>query len=158
MEDLVMRTQDFSIFTRNAIGFDRIFDLLNNSSQILDGQGDYPPYDIARTGEETYRISLALAGWSSDQLTITSQQNVLRISGQKPEDGEAEYLHQGIPSRSFELQFSLEDHVEVEGASFDNGLLQIELVRRVPEVMKARRIPIGKGASRPKPDSQLKIA
>jgi len=152
-----MRTQDFSTFTRNAIGFDRIFDLLNNSSQIHEGQGDYPTYDIARTGEENYRISLALAGWSPDQVTITSQQNVLRISGQMARDTQAEYLHQGIPSRSFDLQFSLEDHVEVEGASFENGLLRIELVRRLPEVMKPRRIPIGKGGGRPNPD-QLKVA
>jgi molecular chaperone IbpA len=149
-----MRTQDFSTFTRNAIGFDRIFDLLNHSSQIHEGQGDYPPYDIARTGEETYRISLALAGWSADQVTITSQQNVLRVSGQKANGSKTEYLHQGIPSRSFELQFSLEDHVEVEGASFDNGLLQIELVRRVPEVMKPRRIPIGRTGRA----DQLKVA
>jgi molecular chaperone IbpA len=151
-----MRTQDFSTFTRNAIGFDRIFDLLNNSSQILDGQGDYPSYDIARTGDESYRISLALAGWSSDQLTITTQQNILRVSGQKEERDLPEYLHQGIPQRSFELQFSLEDHVEVDNASFENGLLQIELIRRIPEVMKPRRIAINRTDGRS--GGQRKIA
>jgi molecular chaperone IbpA len=155
-----MRTQDFSTFTRNAIGFDRIFDLLDDSSRILEGQGDYPAYDIARTGEESYCISLALAGWSPDQVTITSQQNVLRIAGQKKEESDRlEYLYQGIPHRSFELQFSLEDHVEVDAASFENGLLRIVLIRRIPEVMKPRRIPInGTTGVNGKSGNQRKIA
>jgi molecular chaperone IbpA len=153
-----MRTQDFSPFARYAIGFDRIFDLLNNSSQIRESQGDYPPYDIARTGEETYRISLALAGWRAEQLTLTSQQNILRISGQAREPDRQEYLHQGISPRSFELQFSLEDHVEVQEAVFENGLLQIELMRRLPEVMKARRIPISSGVENKKATAQIKAA
>lgn len=145
-----MRTQDFSPFARYSIGFDRIFDLLNDSSQILEGQGEYPYYDIARTGEETYRISVALPGYAPENVTVTAQQNLLRVSGQKPETGNVEYLHQGIPLRSFERQFSLEDHVEVESASFENGLLQIELVRHVPEAMKPRRIAINGTAKRPK--------
>lgn len=151
-----MRTQDFSPFARYAIGFDHIFDLLNSSSQIRDRQGDYPLYDIVRTGDETYRISLALAGWTAEQVTLTSQQNLLRISGQSTPAEKQDYLHQGISHRSFELQFSLEDHVEVQDATFENGLLQIELIRRVPEVMKARRIAIGGGAKRTAP--QIKAA
>jgi molecular chaperone IbpA len=156
-----MRTQDFSPFARYSIGFDRIFDLLNDSSQVLEGQGDFPPYDIARTGEETYRISIALAGFAPESITVTAQQNLLRISAQKPEGTGVEYLHQGIPARSFERQFSLEDHVEVEGATFDNGLLQIELIRRIPEKMKPRRITIGQGdggTSKPKTVEHLKAA
>lgn len=150
-----MRTQDFSPLERYSVGFDRIFDLLNDSSQILEGQGDYPPYDIARTGEETYRISIALAGFAPEAITITAQQNLLRVSGQKPEAPEVEYLHQGVPARSFERQFSLEDHIEVESASFENGLLQIDLVRHVPEKMKPRRIAIGQANGRA---SKLKTA
>jgi molecular chaperone IbpA len=156
-----MRTQDFSPFARYSIGFDRIFDLLNDSSQILEGQGDFPPYDIARTGEDTYRICMALAGFAPEAITVTAQQNLLRVSGQKPELTDVEYLHHGVPARSFERQFSLEDHVEVEGATFENGLLQIELVRRVPEKMKPRRINIGHGDStppRPKTVERLKAA
>jgi molecular chaperone IbpA len=153
-----MRTQDFTPFARYAIGFDRIFDLLNNSSQIRESQGDYPPYDISRTGEETYRISLALAGWKPEQLTLTSQQNILRVSGQANEPEGQEYLHQGISPRSFELQFSLEDHVEVQEATFEDGLLQIELIRRLPEAMKARRIPIGTAAANQKPAAQIRAA
>src|SRR5689334_9302568 len=103
-----MRTQDFSPFARYSIGFDRIFDLLNDSSQVLEGQGDFPAYDIARTGEETYRISIALAGFAPETITVTAQQNLLRVSAQKPEVTGVEYLHQGTPARSFERQFSLE--------------------------------------------------
>jgi molecular chaperone IbpA len=138
-----MRTYDFSPLTRSSIGFDRMFDLLN--SRIWEDQGDYPPYDIVRTGEDTYRIALAVAGFSEDEISITAQQNMLTVSGQKQDTAEQEFLHRGIAARPFEHKFSLEDHVEVEGASYENGLLQIDLVRRVPEVMKPRRISIGPG-------------
>lgn len=138
-----MRTYDFAPLWRSTIGFDRVFDLLNSGSS-REGQDDWPPYDIARTGEETYRISLALAGFLPEEISITAQQNLLIVAGQKQGAASShQYLHQGIALRPFEHKFSLEDHVEVEGASFDNGLLQINLVRRIPEAMKPRRITIG---------------
>jgi molecular chaperone IbpA len=140
-----MRTIDFAPLWRSSVGFDRVFDLLNNS-RSWEGQGDYPPYDIVRTGEETYRISLAVAGFLPEEIAITAQQNLLTVNGQKKEaGGDQEFLHQGIAARPFERRFSLEDHVEVDGASMNNGLLQIDLVRRVPEAMKPRRIEIGGG-------------
>ena len=101
-----------------------------------------------RTGENTYRISLALAGFSPDEISITAQQNRLTVAGSKAEHTpEHEYLHQGIAARPFERQFNLEDHVEVDGASYENGLLQIDLARKIPEAMKPWRIEIGAGAS-----------
>lgn len=146
-----MRTYDFTPLGRSSVGFDRVFDLLNNNSRLSEGQNDWPPYDITRTGEETYRITLALAGFSPEEISITAQQNLLTIAGQKSEGSKQDFLHQGIASRPFEHKFSLEDHVEVAGASFENGLLQIDLVRRVPEAMKPRRIVIGQsGAAKPK--------
>jgi molecular chaperone IbpA len=143
-----MRTYDFAPLWRSSIGFDRLFDLLNDT-QKLETQDNYPPYDIVRTGEETYRISLALAGFSPVDVTVTVQQNMLTVAGRKSEQATQksgqEYLYQGIAAREFERQFSLEDHVEVANASFENGLLQINLVRRIPEAMKPRRIEIGTG-------------
>ena len=142
-----MRTYDFAPLWRSSVGFDRLFDLINDT-QRLEGQDNYPPYDIERTGENAYRISLALAGFSPDEINITAQQNRLTVTGSKAEHkGGHEYMHQGIAARSFERQFNLEDHVEVEGASFENGLLQIELARKIPEAMKPRKIEIGAGAS-----------
>jgi molecular chaperone IbpA len=147
-EDVAMRTYDFAPLWRSSVGFDRLFDLLNDT-QRLETQDNYPPYDIVRTGEETYRISLALAGFSPEDITVTLQQNMLTVTGRKTEPATQkpghEYLYQGIAAREFERQFSLEDHVEVDNASFENGLLQIHLVRRIPEAMKPRRIEIGTG-------------
>src|SRR4051812_2701523 len=146
-EDVAMRTYDFAPLWRSSVGFDRLFDLINDT-QRLEGQDNYPPYDIVRTDENTYRISLALAGFSPDEINITAQQNRLTVTGSKAEHkGGHEYMHQGIAARSFERQFNLEDHVEVEGASFENGLLQIELARKIPEAMKPRKIEIGSGAA-----------
>jgi molecular chaperone IbpA len=142
-----MRTYDFAPLWRTSIGFDRLFDAINNM-QLLEGQdSNYPPYDILRTGEDAYRIQLALAGFSPDDVTITAQQNLLTVAGRKAESPEHQYLHQGISARAFQRQFNLEDHVEVAGASYQNGLLQIDLVRRVPEAMKPRRIDISGTAS-----------
>jgi molecular chaperone IbpA len=142
-----MRTYDFAPLWRSSVGFDRLFDLINDT-QRLEGQDNYPPYDIVRTDENAYRISLALAGFSPDEINITAQQNRLTVTGSKAEHkGGHEYMHQGIAARSFERQFNLEDHVEVEGASFENGLLQIELARKIPEAMKPRKIGIGAGAA-----------
>jgi len=146
-----MRTYDFAPLWRSSVGFDRLFDLINDT-QRLDAQDNYPPYDIVRTGENAYRISLALAGFSPEEISITAQQNRLTVTGNKAEHRAGpspghEYLHQGIAARSFERLFNLEDHVEVEAASFENGLLQIDLARKIPEAMKPRRIDIDAGAS-----------
>jgi molecular chaperone IbpA len=137
-----MRTYDLTPLWRTSIGFDRLFDVINNM-QAHEGQdNNYPPYDILRTGDDTYRIQLAVAGFARDDIAITAQQNLLVVAGRKAEPPEHQYLYQGISARAFQRQFSLEDHVEVEGASYENGLLQIDLVRRLPEAMKPRRVDI----------------
>ena len=144
-----MRTYDFAPLWRSSVGFDRLFDLINDT-QRLDAQDNYPPYDIVRTGENAYRISLALAGFSPDEISITAQQNRLTVAGSKAEHKARLNMSTCIRAfrrAPFERQFNLEDHVEVEGASFENGLLQIELARKIPEAMKPRRIEIGAGAS-----------
>lgn len=147
-----MRNYDFAPLWRSSIGFDRMFDLINNT-QLLEGQDNYPPYDITRTGGETYRISLAVAGFSPDEITVTAQQNMLTVTGAKSGEKTAtpgkDILYRGISARSFERKFSLEDHVEVEKATYENGLLQIDLVRRIPEAMKPRRIAISPGQGNP---------
>jgi molecular chaperone IbpA len=139
-----MRNYDFTPLWRSSIGFDRLFDLIN--SQTPENQDRYPPYDIVRTGEDTYRISLAVAGFSPDNITITAQQNLLIVSGRKADNPNHEHIYQGISARAFERRFSLADHVEVQGASCENGLLQVDLVRKLPEAMKLRRIEIGQPA------------
>jgi molecular chaperone IbpA len=138
-----MRPYDFSPLWRSSVGFDRMFDLLN--PQVPNVQDTYPPYDIARTGEESYRISVALAGFAPEQITLTAHQNRLTVAGKKNLDGKENFIFQSIATRGFERRFSLADHVEVEGATFENGLLQIDLVRKVPEAMKPRRIDISVG-------------
>jgi molecular chaperone IbpA len=140
-----MRTYDFSPLWRSTVGFDRLFDLINN--EIPNVQDTYPPYDIVRTGEENYRITLALAGFTPEQVTVTAQQNRLTVTGAKGANGNGkqDYIFQSIAARSFERNFSLADHVEIEAATFDNGLLHIDLARKVPEAMKPRRIEIGAG-------------
>jgi molecular chaperone IbpA len=147
MEDVAMSSYDFSSLSRSSVGFDRMLDLLTNNSRLFEGQGDYPPYDIVRKGEERYRVTLAVAGFAPEELTITAKQNALTVAGQRAERPDHDYLHQGIAARPFERHFSLEDYVEVEGAWLDNGLLQIDLVRRVPETMKPRRIQINAGVA-----------
>lgn len=151
-----MRTFDPTPFWRSTVGFDRLFDMLDQSTRLA-GEDGYPPYNIERTGEDHYRISLALAGFTPDQVAITAEQNVLTVEGAKPQKAEPnEYLYQGIATRPFRRVFNLADHVQVKGASFENGLLRIELVREVPEAMKPRRIAInGNG---PAPIEQKKAA
>jgi molecular chaperone IbpA len=140
-----MRNYDFSPLWRSTVGFDRLFDLINNT-EPANIQDSYPPYDIVRTGEESFRISLALAGFTPDQIIITAQQNRLTVAGTQGDKGQQDYIFQSIATRPFERHFSLADHVEVVGATFENGLLQIDLVRKVPEAMKPRRIEIGGGS------------
>jgi molecular chaperone IbpA len=139
-----MRNLDLTPLWRSTIGFDRMFDLLDDTLRYA-GDDNYPPYNIERVGEDRYTISLALAGFHPEDITLTAEQNVLTVEGRKSEKGEHQYLYQGISSRPFKRQFSLADHVQVNGAAFEDGLLEIALVREVPEAMKPRRIPIGGG-------------
>ena len=136
-----MRTFDPAPFWRSTIGFDRLFDLVDQSARLTT-EDAYPPYNIERSGEDQYRISLALAGFAPEEVTITAEQNVLTVEGRKAQKAETEYLYQGISARPFRRVFNLADHVQVKSASFDNGLLKIELLREIPEAMKPRRIVI----------------
>ena len=137
-----MTTLDLAPLWRSTVGFDRLFDLIDETAR-WSGADNYPPYNIERTGEDHYQISLALAGFSPDDVTITAEQNVLTVEGRKAENGEHQYLYQGISARPFRRVFNLADYVEVKNASFEGGLLKIDLVREVPEAMKPRRIAIG---------------
>jgi molecular chaperone IbpA len=135
-----MRSYDFSPLWRSTIGFDRLFDLAESAQRA--GEDHYPPYNIERLGENRYQISLAVAGFSPEDILVTAEQNVVTIEGNRTEKSEREYLYRGISARAFKRQFSLADHVQVTSATFDNGLLKIELVREIPEAMKPRRIAI----------------
>ncbi|WP_404934535.1 Hsp20 family protein [Nitratireductor sp. L15S-10] len=138
-----MRHVDFSPLYRSTVGFDRLFSMLDTLGQPDNGQ-TYPPYNIERTGEDAYRISMAVAGFGEEDISIEAHRNVLTVKGEKSTEqkDEGELLYRGIASRSFERRFQLADHVEVTGASLENGLLHIELTRNIPEEMKPRRIPI----------------
>ena len=136
-----MRAIDFAPLYRSTVGFDRLFAKLDGLSQP-EGQ-TYPPYNIERTGENAYRISMAVAGFGEGDLQIESRENVLTVKGERTEEtSEGEVLYRGIAGRSFERRFQLADHVEVKGASLKNGLLHIDLVRVIPEAMKPRKIEI----------------
>ena len=139
-----MRHFDFSPLYRSTIGFDRLAQLLDSGAGV-DADVTYPPYNIERLSEDEYRITMAVAGFSQDELSITSENNRLVVSGEKPEEQESEdnaYLYRGIATRSFERRFNLAEHVRVTGARLDNGLLHIELEREIPEAMKPRSIEI----------------
>ena len=133
---------DLSPFWRSTVGFDRLFDHLGSSPTFRAPEG-YPPYDIVRTGDNAYRITLAVAGFKQAELSITAEQEMLTVEGRKTDKDTSNYLYQGISSRSFRRQFNLADHVQVKSASVEDGLLQTELVREIPEAMKPRRIEIG---------------
>jgi len=135
-----MRTYDFSPLWRSTVGFDRLFDLAESAQRATEDHE--PPYNTERLGNDRYQISLAVAGFSPDEISITAEQNVVTIEGNKPEKAEREYLYRGISTRAFKRQFNLADYVQVKNASFDSGLLRIELVREIPEAMKPRRIVI----------------
>lgn len=141
-----MRTFDFSPLFRSTIGFDHLADLLDASLR-QPADENYPPYNVERSGEDAYRISLAVAGFGVDDVTATAEQNTLIIEGRKPEEPAREYLYHGIAARAFRRVFNLADHVKVKQATFENGLLIIDLVREVPESMQPRRIPIASPAS-----------
>ena len=141
-----MRTAfDFAPYRRSSVGFDRLFDMLENSS-FGATQENYPPFDLRKVGENDYRIELAVAGFKADEIDITSQQNQLIVSGRKNEESDekgSDYIYRGIANRSFERRFALADHIQVRGADLKDGLLAIELVREIPEAMKPRKIGIG---------------
>jgi molecular chaperone IbpA len=137
-----MRTYDLTPFWRSTVGFDRLFDLLEESGRLAGEEHNYPPYNIERTGDDRYRIALALAGFAAEDVTITAEQNVLTVEGRKIEKSDREYLYQGISARPFRRVFNLADHVNVTAATFQNGLLTIDLVREIPEAMKPRKIEI----------------
>jgi molecular chaperone IbpA len=138
-----MTSFDFSPLFRSTIGFDRLMTLLENSAQWSEGGNGYPPYNIEKTGEDAYRITVAVAGFGEDELAAEVRENVLTVEGRKKEgDGAGTFLYRGIAGRSFKRQFQLADHVQVSGALLRNGLLVIELKREVPEAMKPRRIDI----------------
>jgi molecular chaperone IbpA len=140
-----MRNYDLNPLWRSTIGFDRLFDLLDATQHRT--EDNYPPYNIERLGEDRYQISLALAGFSPDEIAVTAEQNVLTVEGRKNDKDQHEYLYQGISARPFKRQFNLADYVQVKNAAFDNGLLRVELLREIPEAMKPRRIAIGSGGS-----------
>jgi molecular chaperone IbpA len=140
-----MRHYDLSPLYRSTVGFDRLFNMLDSSSGEANGQ-TYPPYNIERTGENAYRVTMAVAGFGKDEIDIEAKENVLAVKAAKPEeaaDEKREMLYQGIAARTFERRFQLADHVQVTGASLENGLLHIDLVRELPEAMKPRKIAIG---------------
>ena len=135
---------DFSPLFRSTIGFDRLARLVDSASRFDTAAPSYPPYKIETTGEDAYRLTMAVAGFARDEIEITAQQNTLTVTGKahKDEAEEGRYLHRGIAQRAFERRFSLADHIKVTGASLDNGLLHVDLVREVPEAMKPRTIKI----------------
>jgi molecular chaperone IbpA len=153
MEDYPMRTYDLTPFYRSTVGFDRFFSLLDQAT--ADGSPGYPPYNIERTGDNTYRISVAVSGFSQGELSIVAKENTLTIKGEKSanengqENGHAksEVLYRGIAARAFERAFQLADFVLVKNASLENGLLHVDLVREIPEAKKPRSIPISTNAA-----------
>lgn len=133
---------DFAPFRRSTIGFDRLFDLLENSA-VGNGGENYPPFDLVKVGDNEYRIDIAVAGFGSEDIDITAQQNQLVVTGKKAEESGADYVHRGIANRAFERRFGLADHIRVTEADMKDGLLSITLVREIPEAMKPKKIAIG---------------
>lgn len=144
-----MRGFDLTPYRRTTVGFDRLFDLIENNGRAAQQTDNYPPFNIERRDEDRYRVTLAVAGFKPDEIDITAQQNLLHISGRKAEDDQdrTKFVHLGIANRNFERRFELADFVRVEDASLADGLLVVDLVREVPDAMKPRKIAInGKGA------------
>ena len=138
-----MNRFDFTPYRRTMVGFDRLFDLLESQNRLNSGD-NYPPFNIERRSEESYRITLAVAGFKPSDVEITAQQNLLVIQGRKGEEPQGgQFLHVGIAQRGFERRFELADYVRVESADLEDGLLIIDLVREVPEAMKPKKIPVG---------------
>lgn len=144
-----MTTYDFSPLYRNSVGFDRLASMLASATRLEQGNS-FPPYNIKSEDENKYQITMAVAGFSRDNLDITSEQNVLTVSGNREQESEddSEYLYRGIATRSFQRRFNLADHVRVTGAELENGLLHIYLERELPEAMKPRSIEIKQSGRR----------
>jgi molecular chaperone IbpA len=141
-----MRHIDFAPLYRSTVGFDRLFDMLDSVPGLDAGASAYPPYNIERLGDNEYRITMAVAGFSEDELKVDVKEQTLNVRGEKQGDGqERQFLHHGIATRAFDRRFRLADHVEVKGAALKDGLLNIDLVRNVPERLKPRSIAIGNG-------------
>jgi molecular chaperone IbpA len=160
MEDLVMDRFDFSPLFRSTIGFDRLARLVDGTTRF-DAAPTYPPYNIESTGDDAYRLTMAVAGFAKNEIDIIVEKNSLVISGKaqkEAEDTQGRYLHRGIARRAFERRFSLADHIKVSGASMDNGLLHVDLVREVPEEAKPRQIAIGESVSQPQVTEQKEAA
>ncbi|GAM71111.1 16 kDa heat shock protein B [Vibrio sp. JCM 19236] len=136
-----MRTVDFTPLYRNAIGFDRLFNMMEASS-AKNSSGGYPPYNIEQQDENKYRITMAVAGFAEEQLDITQKENVLIVRGERKAEEGKSYIYQGIAERDFERKFQLADYVKVIGATMENGLLHVDLEREIPEAMKPRKIAI----------------
>ncbi|MDJ0630872.1 MAG: Hsp20 family protein [Rhodobacter sp.] len=141
-----MRNYDFAPLYRATVGFDRIADLMDRVLTTDVTQPTYPPYNIEKTADDAYRISLAVAGFTEDELSVEVKENSLVVAARKAEDAaERTYLHRGIATRAFERKFQLADHIRVAGAAHENGMLHIDLVREIPEALKPRRIEITNG-------------
>lgn len=145
-----MRNIDFAPLYRSTVGFDRLFDLLDTASSGFESEAvAYPPYNIERLADNEYRITMAVAGFTQDDIKIDVKEQSLTVRGEKkPEEKERQFLHRGIAARAFERRFQLADHVEVRGADLKDGLLHIDLMRNVPERLKPRSIRIGAGATK----------
>jgi molecular chaperone IbpA len=144
-EDMLMRTFDLAPLYRSTVGFDRLFSMLDG----FESAPGYPPYNIERTADNEYRVSVAVAGFAENELSIESKENTLTIKGSKQTKEEnADVLYQGIAARAFERVFQLADYVQVKAAALENGLLHVDLVREIPEAKKPRQIPIGNGQNK----------
>jgi molecular chaperone IbpA len=154
-----MRTFDLSPLFRSTVGFDRLSRLMDAAARVDESALAYPPYNIERTGEDTYRITMAVAGFGEDDLNVVTQDNQLLISGKNgKEENENSFLYRGIAGRAFERRFTLADHIRVTGASLVNGLLHVELVREVPEAMKPRQVKITSASVKSQPTIESKAA
>jgi len=150
MENMVMDRFDFSPLFRSTIGFDRLTRLVDAATRVDNSSLAYPPYNIEKTGEDAYRLTMAVAGFSPGELDLTVQENSLLVTGKaKKEDEESRYLHRGIARRAFERRFSLADHIKIVGATIQDGMLHVDLAREVPEAAKPRKIQIGTGQPAP---------
>jgi molecular chaperone IbpA len=142
-----MRAYDFSPLLRSAVGFDRMAQMMDTLARGEEAGGGYPPYNIEKLDEDSYRITMAVAGFAEDELEVTTKDTTLVVAGKAKEaEGETAFLHRGIARRAFERRFALAEHIKVTGARLENGLLHVELVREVPEAKKPRTIAIERGA------------
>lgn len=137
-----MANLDFTPLYRSSVGYDQLPRMLQSAMKLTDSEVGYPPYNIVRTGEDTYEIAVSLAGYSPDDIDIGVEQNRMTISGKMPTDDDVQYLHRGIAGRSFKRHFDLADYIEVKGATFENGLLMVKLQREIPDRLKPRKIEI----------------